>query len=120
MARYEPVVLETVLALVKKLSPIEKLKLVKRVLVELEPIIEAQGLGKRRSLRGLLKGQTFTDEEMGEASRKLGETADKESPKRVIQLGGLWKDVPFDVSNEDVRQVRRELSEALKGRTERL
>jgi hypothetical protein len=36
-----------------------------------------------------------------------------------VQLESLWKDIPFDVSIEDIRQVRRELSEALQRRIER-
>lgn len=28
----------------------------------------------------------------------------------VVVLGGLWKDVPLDVTDEDVRALRRELS----------
>ncbi len=33
--------------------------------------------------------------------------------KRVIPLGGIWKDISFDVSPEDIRQVRRKLSKSL-------
>lgn len=40
--------------------------------------------------------------------------------KRVIQLGGIWKDIPFDVSHEDIRQVRRKLSKSLQRRTKRV
>ncbi len=71
MERDEPVTLETVLGLVKQLSAVEKLKLVEHVLVELEPILEAQAPGKRRSLRGILKGHTFTEEEIAAARREL-------------------------------------------------
>jgi predicted DNA-binding antitoxin AbrB/MazE fold protein len=40
--------------------------------------------------------------------------------KRVIRLEGLWKDIPFDVSHEDIRQVRQKLSESLQRRTKRV
>ncbi len=43
----------------------------------------------------------------------------QESSKRIVRLEGLWKDIPFDVSDEDIREVRRELSEAIKRRVER-
>jgi len=36
-----------------------------------------------------------------------------------MQLEGLWKDVPFDVNTDEIRQARRELSEGLKRRTEK-
>lgn len=87
MGRHEAITLEAVLGLAKQLSAVEKLKLVEHVLVELEPIVEAQ--------------------------------KPKDVPKRVVRLGGLWKDIPFDISPEDLRQVRRELFEALKRRAER-
>jgi len=87
MEQHKTYTLETVLELAKQLSAVEKLKLVEHVLIDLEPIVEAQS---------------------------------PKSPKRVVQLGGLWKDVPFEISHEDIRQIRRELSEALKRRVERL
>ena len=40
--------------------------------------------------------------------------------RRVVQLRGLWKDIPFDVSHEDIRQVRQKLSESLQRRTKRV
>jgi predicted DNA-binding antitoxin AbrB/MazE fold protein len=40
--------------------------------------------------------------------------------KCVIRLGGIWKDIPFDVSHEDIRQVRRKLSKSLQRRTKRV
>lgn len=40
--------------------------------------------------------------------------------KRVIHLGGLWKDVAFDVSPEDIRQVRRKLSKSVQRRAKRV
>lgn len=28
----------------------------------------------------------------------------------IVALGGLWKDVPFDVTDEDVRALRQEVT----------
>lgn len=119
MGEPEPVTLATVLGLARKLSAIERLKLVEHVLVELEPIVTGKER-KRRSLRSTLQECPLTEEEIRELERKLWGKADVGLPSRVVQLEGLWKDVPFDVSSEDIRQVRQELSEALKRRAERL
>lgn len=116
----ETITLEAVLGLAKKLSALEKLKLAEHVLVALEPMVGGKEPKRRRSLRRPLKGQTLTEEAIEEVKRKLWGTARVERPRRVVQLGGLWKDVPFDVSAEDIRQVRRELSEGLKRRATRL
>ena len=29
------------------------------------------------------------------------------SPRRVVKLGGLWEDVPFDVTDDEVRELRQ-------------
>jgi hypothetical protein len=120
MEKHEAVTLETVLGLLQKLSAFERLKLVEHVLVELEPIVAEKESKKLRSLRGVPKGHPLTAEETREIERKLWEKADVERPRRVVQLGGLWKDMPFDVSSDDIRQVRRELSETLQRRAEGL
>jgi|RhiMetStandDraft_8_1073273.scaffolds.fasta_scaffold07442_2 hypothetical protein len=115
----EAVTLATVLGLVQKLSAIERLRLVEHVLVELEPIV-AEKVRKQRSVRSTPREHPLTEEEIREIEWKLWGKADMEQPRRVVQLEGLWKDVPFDISSEDIRQVRQELSEALKHRAERL
>jgi hypothetical protein len=119
MARPEPTTLETVLALAKQLSAAEKLKLVEHLLVELEPIVERKAPKQRESPSGMSEGQSLTGEEVEEIKRKLWGKHGERRPKRVIQLEGLWKDVPFDISTDEIRQARRELSEALKCRAER-
>jgi hypothetical protein len=119
MAKPEPITLETVLALAKRLSAAEKLKLVEHLLVELEPLVERNAPKKRRSPSGMSEGQSLTEEEVEEIKRKLWGKHGERRPKRVIQLGGLWKDVPFDISTDEIRQGRRELSGALKPRAER-
>jgi hypothetical protein len=119
MAKPEPITLETVLALAKRLSATEKLKLVEHLLVELEPIVDRKAPKKRRSPSGVSEGRSLTDGEVEEIERKLWGEPGERQPKRVIQLEGLWKDVPFDISTDEIRRARRELSEALKRRAER-
>jgi hypothetical protein len=38
----------------------------------------------------------------------------------VIQLGGLWKDISFDLTEGDIREVRRELTHRLEQRAKRV
>jgi hypothetical protein len=38
----------------------------------------------------------------------------------VVQLGGLWKDVPFDLTDEDIREVRREFTRRIAQRSRRV
>ena len=33
------------------------------------------------------------------------------SKKEVVKLEGLWKDVPFDISDEDIRQLRHDFTQ---------
>jgi hypothetical protein len=119
MAKPEPITLETVLALAKRLSAAEKLKLVEHLLVELEPIVEGKAPKRRRSPLGTSRERSLTEEEVEENRQKLWGKHGERRPKRVIQLEGLWKDIPFDISADEIRQARRELSEALKRRAER-
>jgi hypothetical protein len=119
MAKHETAGLEAVLALAKRLSAEDKLKLVEHVLIELEPIVERKGPRERRSSQRTPKGQAFTEAEVEEIERKLGRANEAGRSKRVIRLEGLWKDVPLDVSTDEIRQARRELSEALKCRAEK-
>jgi hypothetical protein len=119
MAKPEPIALETVLALAKRLSAAEKLKLVEHLLVELEPIVERKAPKRRRLPSGMSEGQSLTEEEVEEIKQKLWGESRERRPKRVVQLEGLWKDIPFDISADEIRQARRELSEALKHRAER-
>jgi len=39
-----------------------------------------------------------------------------ETTRKIVKLEGLWKDLPFDINDEDIRQVRHELTEQLKKR----
>jgi len=38
----------------------------------------------------------------------------------VVPLGGLWKDIPFDLTDEDIREVRREFTRRLEQRAKRV
>jgi hypothetical protein len=120
MARHETIRLEAVLALATQLSAVDKLKLVEYLLVELEPIVERKGPREWWPSQHAPKRKAFTRAEVGEIEHKLGRAKEVRRPKRVIQLEGLWKDVPFDISTDEIPQIRRELSEALKRRAEKL
>jgi hypothetical protein len=120
MHKQETVTLETVVGLAGKLSAAEKLKLVERVLVDLEPVVQAQEPGKRKPPRPKGKKQSLTDEEIKEIERKLWGPDEQKWPTRVVKLEGLWKDPPLKLTDEDFRQASHELSEALKRRAERV
>ncbi len=48
-----------------------------------------------------------------ESLEKVAEVVDSlQEPKPQVPrpLGGLWKDIPFDVTNREVRALRRKLS----------
>jgi hypothetical protein len=119
MARRETISLEAVLALATQLCAVGKLKLVEHLLVELEPVVDRKGHRERRPSQHAPKGKAFTGAEVGQIERKLGRANEGRQPKRVVQLEGLWKDVPLDVSTDEIRQARRGLSEALKRRAEK-
>jgi hypothetical protein len=120
MEKHAAVTLETVLELTKKLNAVERLKLAERVLVELEPIVAGKEPTQQKLSRSTPKGHTRPAEESREIDWKLWGNAGRERPQHIVQLEGLWENVPFDVSPEDVRQMRGELSAALQRRTERL
>lgn len=120
MERHEAVTLETVVGLAEKLSASEKLKLVERVLGNLEPIIQAQEPTKRKPPRRMGKTQSLTDEQVKEIKRKLWGVDEQKWPTRVVKLRGLWKDTPLNLTDEDFRQASHELSEALKRRAEKV
>ena len=39
--------------------------------------------------------------------------------RNIIKLEGLWKDVPFDITDEDVRQMRQELGQQIASRAKK-
>jgi len=119
MERHEAVNLETVLGLAEKLGAVEKLKLVERVLVDLEPIVRAQEPKKQKPLRRKGKKQGLTDEQVKEVERKIWGPVGMDPSRRVVQIRGLWKDAPLNLTDTEFRQIRHELSEALKRRAEK-
>jgi hypothetical protein len=119
MDKREAVALKTVLELVQKLSAIDRLKLVEHVLAELEPVVAVQELEKSRSLGSTPKSHSLTEEEIADVERKLWGKTGMERHRGVVQLGGIWKNLPLEVGPEDIRQVRQELSEAMKRRAKR-
>ncbi len=43
-----------------------------------------------------------------------------ETTRKIVKLEGLWKDLPFDINDEDIRQMRHEFTEQLEKRQEKL
>ena len=37
--------------------------------------------------------------------------------RSIVKLEGLWKDLPFEITNEDVREARQELGQQITTRT---
>ena len=120
MESHETISLEIVLDLAEKLSAAEKLKLVERVLVDLEPIVQAQEPKKRKLLRHTGKKRTLTEEKIKEIKRKLWGADERAWPTQIVRLEGLWKDTPLNLTDEDFRQASHELSETLKRRAEKV
>ena len=113
------VTLEMVVGLAEKLNAAEKLKLVERVLVDLEPIVQAQESKKRKPLHRRSKQQRLTDEQTREIERKIWGPSGMDPSRHVVQIRGLWKDAPLNLTDTEFRQIRHELSEALKRRAEK-
>ncbi len=89
-------------------------------MVDLEPIVRAQEPEKRKLLRHTGKKRTLTEEKIKEIKRKLRGEDERVWPTQVVRLGGLWKDTPLNLTAKEFRQARRELSEALKRRAEKV
>jgi hypothetical protein len=49
-------------------------------------------------------------EELSQYLDFLGYKYRKGQNDQILSLGGRWRDVPFDVSDEDVRAIRRQVS----------
>lgn len=63
--------LETLLNLTEGLSLIEKVRLIERVVPQIERELTVKAAGPRKSLRGLWKGLDITDEDIAEARREM-------------------------------------------------
>jgi hypothetical protein len=82
-------------------------------------MVARKGPREERSSQQAPKGKAFTEAEVEAIERKLGRATEARRPKRVIQLEGLWKGIPFDISGDEIRQARQELSDVQTRRAER-
>ena len=65
------VTLEEALNLVKQLSPVDKARLIERIVPDIERELKAAQPTSRKSLRGLWRGLGITEEEIAEARREM-------------------------------------------------
>jgi hypothetical protein len=65
------VTLEEALDLVKQLSPLDKARLIERIVPDIERELKAARSTPRKSLRGLWQGLDITEEEIAEARREM-------------------------------------------------
>jgi hypothetical protein len=65
------VTLEEALALVRRLSPADKARLIERIVPDIESELKAARPAPRKSLRGLWRGLDITAEEIAEARREM-------------------------------------------------
>lgn len=65
------VTLEEALDLVKQLSPLDKARLIERIVPDIERELKAARSTPRKSLRGLWRGLDITEEEIAEARREM-------------------------------------------------
>jgi len=49
---------------------------------------------------------------------RFREQANDQPDKKIVKLEGIWKDVPFDITDDDIRQVRHDLTQQLRKRSE--
>jgi hypothetical protein len=65
------VTLEEALDLVKQLSPVDKTRLIERIVPDIKRELKAARPTPRKSLRGLWRGLDITEEEIAEARREM-------------------------------------------------
>ena len=65
------VTLEEALDLVKRLSPVDKARLIQGIVADLERELRAVQPAPRKSLRGLWRGLDITEEDIAEARREM-------------------------------------------------
>ena len=65
------ITLEQALSLVRELSPVDKARLIERIVPDIERELAATQAKPRRSLRGLWKGLDLTQEEIDQARREV-------------------------------------------------
>lgn len=67
----ESVTLEEVLASVRQLSPVDKARLIERIVPDIERELKSLRSTPRKSLRGLWRGLDITQEDIAEARREM-------------------------------------------------
>jgi hypothetical protein len=65
------VTLEEVLASVRELSPVDKARLIERIVPDIERELKRARPTERRSLRGLWRGLEITEKDIAEARREM-------------------------------------------------
>jgi hypothetical protein len=65
------VTLEQALVLVRRLSPVDKARLIERIAPEIERELKATQPTRRKSLRGLWRGLGITEADIAEARREM-------------------------------------------------
>jgi len=65
------VTLGEALSLAQQLSPVDKARLIERIVPDIERELKAAQLTPRKSLRGLWRGLDITEEEIAEARREM-------------------------------------------------
>jgi hypothetical protein len=63
--------LEEALVVVRQLSPVDKARLIERIVPDIERELKAAHLGPRQSLRGLWQGLDITEDDIEEARREM-------------------------------------------------
>jgi hypothetical protein len=72
------VTLEEALVVVRRLSPVDKARLIEQIVPDLEHELRAVQSGPRKSLRGLWRGLNITAQEIDDARREMWGTFPRE------------------------------------------
>ena len=74
----QPATLDKVMELVETLSPLERVRLVERVMSTLEQDLSGEDYAEKRSLLGLWQGTTVTEQEIDDARKDMWGTFPRE------------------------------------------
>jgi hypothetical protein len=72
------VTFEKVMSMAQKLSPLEKLRLIERLAPDLEAALQASAHVRRRSLRGILRGDAISEEDIDQIRREMWDNFPRE------------------------------------------
>ena len=67
----QPTTLDDVMELVQALSPLERVRLVERVMTTLEHDLSGEDYAEKRSLIGLWQGTTVTEQDIDEVRKEM-------------------------------------------------